>query len=318
MRLLLVPVAMVTALVGVLALGASTEIAQAKGAPVGISPDSGELGTVVEVWSESWPPETEVRLYAAFTTSAAERYPGPSEYVGPIRTVRSDADGVWETQLATDDIPGLPPPGEPGFLFFRADSDDLPTFLEGNATDFVVEHEGLRPAGSGEIRLSLGLASGGLLQTGVFGWRQADAPWFFSPYGVIPFPFETTIGSLADGEWEIVAMTRAGSEPIGEGTYDLGEASLCFNPSCAAGTPIVQVHSAFRVTVENAQIVEANIVLGTLRSDELPQQEPRVDPLVVTAPPDDNARARLIFGASVLLAIFAAGTVALGFRRFAR
>ena len=134
--------------------------AAAKGAPVGISPDSGELGTVVQVWSESWLPDTEVRLYAAFTTSAAERYPGPSEYFGPIRTVRSDSDGVWQTQLATDDIPGLAPPGEPGFLFFRADSDDLPAFLEGNAIDFVVEHEGLRPAGSGEIRLSIALASG--------------------------------------------------------------------------------------------------------------------------------------------------------------
>ena len=317
MRLLLVPVAMVTALVGVLALGASTEIAQAKGAPVGISPDSGELGTVVEVWSESWPPDTEVRLYAAFTTSAAERYPGPSEYFGPIRTVRSDADGAWQTQLATDDIPGLPPPGEPGFLFFRADSDDLPAFLEGNATDFVVEHEGLRPAGSGEIRLSLGLASGGSLQTGVFGWRQADAPWFFSPYGVISFPWETTISRLKDGEWEIVAMTRAGSEPIGEGTYDLGGASLCFNPSCAEGTPIVQVHSAFRVTVENAQIVEANVVLGALRSDELPQQE-RVDPLVVTVPPSEDGRTALIAGASVLLAILIAGTVVLRYRRVAR
>ena len=293
--------------------------AAAKGAPVGISPDSGELGTVVEVWSESWPPDTEVRLYAAFTTSAAERYPGPSEYVGPIRIVRSDADGVWQTQLATDDIPGLAPPGEPGFLFFRADSDDLPAFLEGNATDFVVEHQGLRPPGSGEIRLSIALASGGSVPAGVFGWRRADAPWFFSPYGVIPVPFETTISSLADGEWEIVAMTRAGSEPIGEGTYDLGGASLCFNPSCAGGTPIVQVHSAFRVTIENAQIVEANVVLGTLRSDEPPaQQEPMVDPLVATVPPSEDGRTALIAGASVLLAILAAGTVLLRYRRVAR
>ena len=290
--------------------------AAAKGAPVGISPDSGELGTVVEVWSESWPPDTDVRLYAAFTTSAAERYPGPSEYFGPIRTVRSDADGYWQTQLATDDIPGLAPPGEPGFLFFRADSDDLPAFLEGNATDFVVEHQGLRPAGSGEIRLSIALASGGSVLTGVFGWRRAGAPWFSSPYGVIPVPFETTISRLADGEWEIVAMTRAGSEPIGEGTYDLGEASLCFNPSCAEGTPIVQVHSAFRVTIENAQIVEANVVVGTLRSDE-PQQE-RVDPLAVTAPPSEDGRTALIVGASVLLAVLVVGAAVVRYRRVAR
>ena len=291
--------------------------AAAKGAPVGISPDSGELGTVVQVWSESWPPDTEVRLYAAFTTSAAERYPGPSEYFGPIRTVRSDSDGVWQTQLATDDIPGLAPPGEPGFLFFRADSDDLPAFLEGNAIDFVVEHEGLRPAGSGEIRLSIALASGDSVESAVFGWRHAGAPWFFSPYGMVPYPFETTITRLKDGEWEIVAMTSGGSEPIGEATYDLGEASLCFNPSCAEGTPIVQVHSAFRVTIENAQIVEANVVLGRLRSDGSPQQE-RVDPLVATAPPSEDGRTAFIAGASVLLAVLVVGTVVLGRRRARR
>ena len=125
------------------------------------------------------------------------------------------------------------------------------------------------------------------------------------------------IGNLADGEWEIVAMTRAGSEPVGEGTYDLGETPLCFNPSCAEGTPIVQVHSAFRVTVENAQIVEANVVLGALRSDELPQQE-RVDPLVVTVPSSEDGRTALIAGASVLLAILAAGTVLLRYRRVER
>ena len=293
--------------------------AAAKGAPVGISPDSGELGTVVVVWSEIWPPDTDVRLYAAFTTSAAERYPSPSEYFGPIRTVRSDADGFWQTQLATDDIPGLAPPGEPGFLFFRADSDDLPAFLEGNATDFVVEHEGLRPAGSGEIRLSLALASGSSLQTGVFGWRQADAPWFLSPYGMISYPWETSISRLKDGEWEIVAMTRAGSEPIGEGTYDLGEASLCFNPSCAEGTPIVQVHSAFRVTVENAQIVEANVVLGTLHDDGAATgQETRIEPLVAIGPPNEDDNTSLIAGASALLAILFVGTVVLGRRRARR
>ena len=231
--------------------------------------------------------------------------------------MRSDSAGVWQTQLATDDIPGLAPPGEPGFLFFRADSDDLPAFLEGNAIDFVVEHEGLRPAGSGEIRLSIALASGDSVESAVFGWRHAGAPWFFSPYGMVPYPFETTITRLKDGEWEIVAMTSGGSEPIGEATYDLGEASLCFNPSCAEGTPIVQVHSAFRVTIENAQIVEANVVLGTLRSDGSPQQE-RVDPLVATAPPSEDGRTAFIAGASVLLAVLVAGTVVLGRRRARR
>ena len=157
------------------------------------------------------------------------------------------------------------------------------------------------------------------MPAGAFGWRRADAPWFFSPYGVIPVPFETTIGSLNDGEWEIVAMTRAGSEPIGEGTYDLGEASLCFNPSCAEGTPIVQVHSALRVTIENAQIVEANVVLGTLHDDGAGTgQEPRIDPLVAISPPSEDDNTSLIVGASALLAILFVGTVILGQRRARR
>ena len=72
-------------------------------------------------------------------------------------------------------------------------------------------------------------------------------------------------------------MTNGGHEPIGPNTVDVSGARLCLNPA-RGDAPIVQVHSAFRVTIENAQIVEANVVLGTLRSDELPTQQERVDP----------------------------------------
>ena len=61
-----------------------------------------------------------------------------------------------------------------------------------------------------------------------------------------------------------------------------------------------------------------NVVLGTLRSDEPPAQQERVDPLVATVPPNEDGRTALIAGASVLLVILAAGTVLLRYRRVAR
>lgn len=297
-------------LVGFACAGLSGGHTQAKGGAVGVEPDSGELGTAIELWSTDWVPDSDVRLYAAFSTNQDDGYSGPAQFVGPIATVRSDENGDWRAALSTDEIPNLPPPTEPGYLFFRADSDGLPLYLEnGNVTDFVVEQDGRRPAGSGEIRLSISLASGASVPAAVFGWRRAGSPWFFSPYSVIPVPFDVTLPSLGDGDWEIVAMTGAGSEPIGEGTYDLGTASLCFNPSCASDTPIVDVHRARRVTISDAQVVDVELQLGQ-------DGDPNVQPPPVPAEGSDSwDTAGLIAGATLLLALLTVASYFAGRRR---
>ena len=316
MRSLLLAAVLAMAVIGALGLSVSEEVAYAKGTAIGFTPDAGPAHEEVMVSGGSWPENTEVRLFAAFSPTMEGSYPHADEFVGPFEVVRSDIEGRWEALITPDTVAGLDLPGEPGYLIVRAESDDLPLYLEGaNSNHFVLTVDGQRPVGSGEIEVSLFMAEGEYADLALWGWRRAGGSQFTTPYGLVPVPFEPTIASLRDGEYEIVAVTNGGHEPIGPNTVDVSGARLCLNPACG-DAPIVQVHSAFRVTVEDAQVVEANVVLGTLRSNGSPtRQEPKVDPLVATVPPSEDGRTALIAGASVLLAILAAGTAVLRHRR---
>ena len=288
----------------------------AKGSALAFTPESGSADQVVSVWSQGWIENAEVRLFAGFATSQLTAYSAELEYVGPFDVLRSDGEGSWETTFSPDSIPGLEIPAEPGYLVVRADSDELPPYMESsNTRTFIVTSNGQRPSGSGEIDVSLS-AKGLSADLGLFGWRRVGAADFTSIYGLVPIPFEPTICCLGDGEYEIVAVTDGGHEPIGPNTVDVTGARLCLNPSCHPSAPIIQVHSAFRVTVDNAEIVEANVVLGRLPDEMTLRQEPEIDALAMSAPPDDG-RAELIAGASVLLAVLVVGVAAVAYRRTA-
>ncbi|MEX0785149.1 MAG: hypothetical protein WD939_00790 [Dehalococcoidia bacterium] len=293
----------------VIATSVATRSAKAKGSALGVEPDSGELGTQVELWSTDWEPNVEVRLYAAFATSIESSYPARSGLIGPFATVTSDVEGVWRTEVEIGSLAALERRDQPGYVVFRAESDGSPDELNEASTHFVLEHQGRRPAGSGEIRLSISLASGASVPAAVFGWRKAGEPWFFSPYSVIPIPFDVTIPSLSDGDWEIVALTGAGSEPIGDATYDLGTAALCFNPSCASDTPQVEVHRARRVTISDAEVVDVDLQLGN-------EGESGVQPPPVPTEGDEAwDTAGLIAGATLLLALLTIASYFAGRRR---
>ena len=318
MKYLIPPVGFALAMLVTLVSVAFNSGVLAKGSALAFTPESGSADQVVSVWSQGWIENAEVRLFAGFATSQLTAYSAELEYVGPFDVLRSDGEGSWETTFSPDSIPGLEIPAEPGYLVVRADSDELPPYMESsNTRTFIVTSNGQRPPGSGAIEVTFAMAEGELADLAVWGHRRVGGTHFTSSYGLIPVSFEPTISSVGDGEYEIVAVTNGGHEPIGPNTVDVTGARLCLNPSCHPSAPIIQVHSAFRVTVDNAEIVEANVVLGRLPDEMALRQEPEIDALAMSAPPDDG-RAELIAGASVLLAVLVAGTVVLGHRRAGR
>ena len=313
MRYLLLPYVVALALFVTLAPGASSDVALAKGSALAFTPESGSAEQEVSVWSQGWIENAEVRLFAGFATSQLTAYSAALEYVGPFEVLRSDEEGHWETTFRPDSIRGLELQDEPGFLIVRADSDDLPLYMRNsNARTFIVTANGQRPSGSGQINVSLSFAPGYDADLSLWGWRRAGAGDFTTPYGLVPIPFEPTICCLSDGEYEITAITTGLHEPVGPGAVNVGVARLCLNADCTAGS--AAVHSAFRVTVENAEIVEAKVVLGRLPDQTAPQQEPEIDALAMSAPPD-GGRAGLIAGASVLLSVLVVGAAAAAYRR---
>ena len=310
MKYSLLPVVVLVALIAALAPGAS-EVAHAKGGVIAFTPDAGPIGDEMTVWSDAWPAATEVELYAAFSSDSSEGYSGSAEFVGPIAVVTSDDDGHWEATIQPDTIANLDIPNVPGYLFLRADSEGLPPFLQSfTVSHFIVTVDGQRPAGSGEIEVSLSMAEGEYADLALWGSRLVGGSHFTTGYGLVPVPFEPTMSSLRDGEYEIVAVTNGGHEPIGPNTVDVSGARLCLNPACG-DAPIVQVHSAFRVRVKNAQVVEADVLLGRLPD---PEGGPSVNALAAFTNQEDSGRTALIVGTSVLLTLFVLGVAAFRLR----
>ena len=290
--------------------------AAAKGGAVAILPDSGELGTQVELWSTDWIRNAEVRLYAAFSSSLHDGYTGSAQYVGPVATVRSNDDGDWEAQLSTDALAGLLVPNEPGFLYFRADSDDLPSYLENaNTTHFVVEWEDQRPEGSGEILVSISSTEEPFDENSPllvwFGWRQAGRGSFQSPYAVVPVPFTVTLDGKADGEWEVTVLAPDGYEVVGnDGPLDTVRAAYCGYKLCAT-----QDLSIRRVTVMNAGKVEARFILQPIEEGDVAAGGSAASTHQEGGGATANDTAGLIVAASVLLTLLIAGGYMLTRRR---
>ncbi len=309
-------IAVVAFMLALAAVGSLTVRRVAADPPlIGISSAFGPIGTVIEVSHLSWTVDTEIRLYAAFSTDQHAGYTGSEEFIGPIAVTRSNAEGQWTASIDTASISGLEVGGQPGYIFIRAEGDMPPYMQSFQVQHFIVTYDGQRPPGSGAIEVAFAMAEGELADLAVWGHRRVGGTHFTSSYGLVPVSFEPTIPSVGDGEFEIVAVTNGGHEPIGPNTVDVTGARLCLNPSCHPSAPIIEVHSAFRVTVQNAEIVEANIALGSLPDPVAPAQEAAIDALATNAPPSDNGRAGLIAGASALLAVLVVGAAAVGYRR---
>ena len=318
MRSLLFAAAIAMGVIGALAPGVSEEVAHAKGTAIGFTPDAGPAHEEVMVSGGSWPENTEVRLFAAFSPIMEGSYPHADEFVGPFEVVRSDTEGRWEAQITPDTIAGLDLPGEPGFLIVRAESDDLPLYLEGaNSNHFVLTVDGQRPAGTGKIEVSFTFESEQpRVRYGGFGWRRVGNDSFYSPYQTgLSLPGTRTTSSLSDGDYE-VALSLPDDLEISIGDHF----RLDSGPMCDGleGVPCYRANRLFvlNISVVNAEIAHADIVLRRIATVQ--PVDLAIDALVAIAPPSEDGRTALIAGASALLAILAAGTAVLRYCRVAR
>ena len=290
---------------------------QAKGSGISFTPDSGAVGTTIELSSGGWPANTEVRLFAAFsnTFSGATSFPPPSAYAGPIVVTTSDASGKWSASWSLEGGSDVGFADQPGFVYFRAKSDQPPYSAAAPIT-FIYSADGRRPDRSGEIHLSISVVDGMPPQLGIWGWRRAGALDFIASSELMPLPIETTIRNLSDGEYEIVAVSSDGLEAIGPGVVDIGEKVICRGAGCRVGGRILRVHVAQTVSIRDAQVVDVPLVLGRPAAQTIIDNEHSSG--VQSAPTVGRGAeqtAGLIVAASVLITLLIAGGYMLTRRR---
>ena len=255
------------AVLGTVAALAVGQQADGKGQAVLVEPAIGDVGTTVELSSKDWPANTPVEILAGFSLDQSAVYSGKFEFVGRVGESRSDEDGEWSIEVALGDIDGLSLGEDPGFVFFKATSDNLPGYIElANVTDFALEVDGQRPSGSGEINTRVSVAAGAARQEphGFVGWRRAGQGEFRIWRGILPFPYEVTFDRLADGEWEIAIVPPNGFSVVDDGEIEIVEAKLCSAPGCEVKRkPIV---------IKKVQITNASVesVFFTVREDDEP------------------------------------------------
>lgn len=242
-----------------------------------ISPDTGELGTTIQLGSEYWTPDAEVKVYAGFSPSL-HVYDGgipiafaePERFWGPIAITRSGSGdpswGKWNVSIRVESTPEMPIPQQPGFLFFRAESEGLPPFAEaGNQTDFALVVDGRAPDGAGGIQLTVSVASGIEDQAFLYDIEPAGSDTFYwYPAGLMYAnrlkPFEVTLPRRSNGDYHLFVQPIGRREVIGPGVFESIRAQMCFAPPLGCNTPgefIVK-----RVSVRNGEITPVEVVLG--------------------------------------------------------
>ncbi len=112
---------LLTATLTVAAFARAQQGAAKDGSSVTVTPDAGELGTTVQLGSDYWTPNAEVKIYAGFSpplyvyqglvpTSLVE----PAQLWGPIAVTRSDAAntryGSWRVRIRIDSTAQMPIP----------------------------------------------------------------------------------------------------------------------------------------------------------------------------------------------------------------
>ena len=173
--------------------------------------------------------------------------------------VHSDADGVWEVQVVVESSSGLTLPSEPGFVLFRAESDDLPGYLElANVARFALVVDGQRPAGSGEIRVTVSQAPELDERLGFLTFHRVGSTCFINRIGIRTIPADVTFQRLADGDYEVTAETLSGLQPTGPGLLEVLGA-ICIRPDYDGFERPFKVH---RVSIRNGSVVDVSFVFG--------------------------------------------------------
>lgn len=219
----------------VASLAGDQEAIAGKGGVVQIEPVVGHVGTTVEVSSRSWPANTAVEISAGFSVDQSAAYSENLEFAGPVAASLSDEDGAWSVEVNLNDIGGLELEADPGFVFFRATSEDFPAYFDTtNIIEFALEVDGRRPSGAGEIRTTISVEAGAVRQepTGWVGWRRPGASQFTVWRGSVRLPNEVTIDRLADGEWEVAFVPPYGFSVVDDGEIEIVDARICHLPYC--------------------------------------------------------------------------------------
>ncbi|MCI0777306.1 MAG: hypothetical protein J4N95_03930 [Chloroflexi bacterium] len=250
-----------------LASSADSGTAVAGGFAFELSPNSGELGTTVQLRTSTWTPGDFLEVYAAFSASLTE-HPSDDAFMGPLASTTSDSGGAWSVPVQIADTSPLRIPDEPGFLFFRVRSPIPSSQVRRSPVPFALISEGRRPAGAGEIRLSISLAPGVTQDSRLITWSYGGLGGT-SPFRVISapgwptgtsLPFVTTISFLQDGDWAVTALATGGLVPVGEGPVQTVEAPVCSTYPCPDGPqPSYVVRT---VTIRDANVVDLSLVLG--------------------------------------------------------
>lgn len=248
-------VALALAVLTILAVG-SAEAGEASF--IAVSPLSGPPGTTVEVTAGSWLPIADVAISAGYTDDI--HFGDPVVFGDVIATTRSDEDGKWTAQveLGTD----LPVPERPGFIQFRAVSDNLPEYYEGyNTATFALIVDGQRPNGAGGMHVSVSRAPGADTRLVFLSYRRVGSQaGFINRIGIPPLslPAEVTFRLLPDGDYEVAAEGSLGRLPVGPGVTDV-VADACGDPGCEGLDRHYRVQV---VSIRNGEVADVHVAFG--------------------------------------------------------
>ncbi len=282
----------------VLLVSSPAQQANADPGPIVVTPDEGEMGTVVHLEQEGWEAGTPINLYVYFA-EAGTRLPGsPFRYILPALRLDAGEDGGWSADIQTAEIRDLlhHDRTKSGFVSFRATSADLPRDEQApNVASFVVIADGVRPDGSGSIQISVqGDLEPSEEPEASLSFRQVGDP-FFSYREAVAIPAEGISWGARNGDWEIGLRLPENLGVARSHSVRQLEAPVC-SLRCFEASLFVQ-----RVSVQDAGTSDITFVV---------KERP-----IYTGSVEDSGRVALIAGASALLAILSAGAVGLGYRR---
>ena len=267
-----------------------------------VTPDLGEMGTLVHLEQEGWEPGTPINLYASFTETGVVVHGDPFIYIKPAQKLVADEKGTWRADIQTADIRYLlgHDRSKPGFVRFQAAPADVPPSEQvPNGATFIVIADGVRPNGSGSIEVSvLGSLELGEGREALLSIRRVG-DHFFRSKGAVTIPTEKNSFFARDGDWEVALRLPEDLSVSRSRSVRQLEAPLCgLLTRCPQELLFVQ-----RVSVQDAGITAVTFVIK--------------EKSIYTGSGEDSGRAELIAGASVLLAVLVVGVAAVAYRRTA-